>query len=350
MRRPTPPARGLSRSSARPARRPLRRPRRAAWREVRDHRPDRPAPADHRRAQGPRRGQGRAEAARDGDERRRALDEGVARLTRLEARMRRESGDDGAARTRPFAGFEWMLAGPLSARAPRAGLRFGDRRLFVPRHHARRRDADRRHVGHERLSQRAHDKIVGINGHIFIAADRFAADRLTPRSPSGSRGSGRAPRGADGRGSGVRVVALQRHRRAGARRARRRHGESPAVAGNVRQGTLDNFDEAAASRSAAARRESGRAGRRQDHAHLAARRADAVRRRAAHEGLSGRRRSSRSACRNSTRTFVFMPLQEAQAFFNLDGEASVIEVFLDNPDRMDECRAQSSRRASGRWS
>jgi hypothetical protein len=42
-------------------RRALRRPRRAAGRQIRDHGSDRPALADHRRAEGPRRGQGRDE-------------------------------------------------------------------------------------------------------------------------------------------------------------------------------------------------------------------------------------------------------------------------------------------------
>jgi lipoprotein-releasing system permease protein len=36
--------------------------------------------------------------------------------------------------------------------------------------------------------------------------------------------------------------------------------------------------------------------------------------------------------------FVFMPMQEAQAFFNKDGEASVIEAFVQNPDDMDTMR------------
>ena len=38
--------------------------------------------------------------------------------------------------------------------------------------------------------------------------------------------------------------------------------------------------------------------------------------------------------------FVYMPLPEAQAFFNKDGEASVIEAFVDKPDKMDEMRAR----------
>ncbi|MDB5597142.1 MAG: Lipoprotein-releasing system transrane subunit LolC [Hyphomicrobiales bacterium] len=36
--------------------------------------------------------------------------------------------------------------------------------------------------------------------------------------------------------------------------------------------------------------------------------------------------------------FVYMPFEEAQAFFNKDGEASVIEAFVDKPDKMDEYR------------
>ncbi|THD46495.1 MAG: lipoprotein-releasing ABC transporter permease subunit [Bradyrhizobium sp.] len=37
-------------------------------------------------------------------------------------------------------------------------------------------------------------------------------------------------------------------------------------------------------------------------------------------------------------TFVFMPLAEAQAYFNLDGQSNVIEVYLDDPDRIDAMR------------
>ena len=36
--------------------------------------------------------------------------------------------------------------------------------------------------------------------------------------------------------------------------------------------------------------------------------------------------------------FVYMPLAEAQAFFNKDNEATVVEVFVDDPDRMDAFR------------
>ncbi len=39
-------------------------------------------------------------------------------------------------------------------------------------------------------------------------------------------------------------------------------------------------------------------------------------------------------------TFVYMPLGEAQAFFNREGEATLIEVFLDQPDHMDAIRRE----------
>jgi lipoprotein-releasing system permease protein len=38
--------------------------------------------------------------------------------------------------------------------------------------------------------------------------------------------------------------------------------------------------------------------------------------------------------------FVFMPFAEAQLYFNKEGEASVIELFVDNPDRVEDTVAQ----------
>jgi lipoprotein-releasing system permease protein len=37
-------------------------------------------------------------------------------------------------------------------------------------------------------------------------------------------------------------------------------------------------------------------------------------------------------------TFIFMPLSEAQTFFNSDGQASVIEVYVSDPDDVDAMR------------
>jgi lipoprotein-releasing system permease protein len=38
--------------------------------------------------------------------------------------------------------------------------------------------------------------------------------------------------------------------------------------------------------------------------------------------------------------FIYLPLPEAQGFFNKDNEASVVEVFLRNPEELDEVRAR----------
>ena len=43
-----------------------------------------------------------------------------------------------------------------------------------------------------------------------------------------------------------------------------------------------------------------------------------------------------------------MPLPEAQAFFNKDKEVTVIEVFVDNPEKIDEFSAATRVNAAGR--
>ncbi len=42
-------------------------------------------------------------------------------------------------------------------------------------------------------------------------------------------------------------------------------------------------------------------------------------------------------------SFVYMPMAEAQSYFNKDGEASVVEVFVDDPDHMDAVRLKLDR-------
>ena len=69
----------------------------------------------------------------------------------------------------PFRAFEWTVA-LRYLRARRAAASFRHRRLLFPRHHARRRDAHRRHVGDERLIGELMDKIIGVNGHFFLQA------------------------------------------------------------------------------------------------------------------------------------------------------------------------------------
>ena len=48
---------------------------------------------------------------------------------------------------------------------------------------------------------------------------------------------------------------------------------------------------------------------------------------------------------------VFMPLKEAQAYFNRAGDVTAIEVYTDNPDQVDALpQGGAGRRASGRSS
>ena len=44
--------------------------------------------------------------------------------------------------------------------------------------------------------------------------------------------------------------------------------------------------------------------------------------------------------------FVFMPLPEAQAYFNRTGDVTAIEIYTDNPDRIERFRSQVSKAAA----
>ena len=156
--------------------------------QVRDRRPHRHSLADRRRPEGPRRGQGRAEAPRD----RRAR-------SCLPARRRRRAADDrrrvtaamasGATATdaRPFAPFEWMLAGRYLRTRRREGfvsviagfsflgIMLGVATLIVVLSVM------------NGFRKELLDKIVGINGHIFVAPIDTPADRLRRGRRAASR-------------------------------------------------------------------------------------------------------------------------------------------------------------------
>jgi lipoprotein-releasing system permease protein len=182
------------------------------------------------------------------------------------------------------------------------------------------------------------DKIVGINGHIFIAPiDRpltdyaEVADRI-------SRGAGvrRAIPMVEGQafasspyqGSGVLVRGV-------------RGSDMPkiqAIAGNLRQGSLDNFEEGG-----------GVAIGRRLAESLSVQAGDTVtlitpRGAATPFGTAPRIKGYPVAAvfeigmSEFDATFVYMPLKEAQAYFNREGDVTVIEVFLDDADKVDEAR------------
>ncbi len=178
----------------------------------------------------------------------------------------------------------------LSSRAQRPALDLGHRRLLVPWHRARRRGADRRHVGDERLSPRSHGQDDRPQRPHVPARGRDAAHRLRRGDGEGQQGSRRHFGAAAGRGPGVRELSLWLVRRAGARHSRKR---SRAAAGGRRP-----YHSGFARRLRCRAGRGGRLqacgasepeGRRQDHHHRAPWRGDAVRRHAAHEVLYGRR-------------------------------------------------------------
>ena len=133
------------------------------------------------------------------------------------------------------------------------------------------------------------DKMIGLNGHMFLQGGRDAAHRLRRGDAAREQGSRRHFGAAAGRGPGVRELPLRLVRRAGARHsrkrsrasARRRRPYHPGLARRLR------FRPGRGGRLQA-RRTSELEGRRQDHHHRAAWRGDAVRRHAAHEELYGR--------------------------------------------------------------
>ena len=79
-----------------------------------------------------------------------------ATVTRRDRAQRRGAPPQTAPATKAFSAFEWMVAFRYLRARNAQRLDLGHRRLFLPRHHAWRRGADRRHVGDERLPPRSH--------------------------------------------------------------------------------------------------------------------------------------------------------------------------------------------------
>ena len=182
------------------------------------------------------------------------------------------------------------------------------------------------------------DKIVGINGHIFIAPiDRPLTDyaevaervsRVAGVRRAIPMVEGQAFASSPYQGSGVLVRGV-------------RGSDMPkiqAIAGNLRQGSLDNFEEGG-----------GVAIGRRLAESLSVQAGDTVtlitpRGAATPFGTAPRIKGYPVAAvfeigmSEFDATFVYMPLKEAQAYFNREGDVTVIEVFLDDADKVDEAR------------
>jgi lipoprotein-releasing system permease protein len=182
------------------------------------------------------------------------------------------------------------------------------------------------------------DKIVGINGHIFLqAADTPLTDyKDVTKAVAGVPGVDLAIPLIEGA-----AAVWSPYNQAGA--LVRGISEAdikrlPGIAGNVRVGTLDGFDESG-----------GVAIGQRLAENLSLRVGDKI------TILTGK--GAQTPFGNLPRSkaypivatfqigmaefdnlFVYMPMQDAQSFFSKDGEASVIELFLSDPENIDVMR------------
>ena len=182
------------------------------------------------------------------------------------------------------------------------------------------------------------DKIVGVNGHIFLQAadtpltdyERVVADvkrvkgvQLVIPMVEGAAGVSSPFNQAGALVRGVREADLK---------------ELPGIAGHVKIGTLDGFDksEGVAIGQGLAESLSLRVG--DNITILTAKGAQTP------FGVAPRIKSYpvtaifQIGMAQFDNLFVYMPLPEAQAFFNKDNEATVIEMFLRNPEQIDTVR------------
>jgi lipoprotein-releasing system permease protein len=240
-----------------------------------------------------------------------------------------------ASPTRPFSPFEWMVAFRyLRARRTQrsisviagfsfAGIALGVAALIVVM----------AVMNGFRLDLM--DKIIGLNGHMFLQGIETPLTDYEPVADRVSKVPGvrlalpivegqvfaSTPFGQSGAlVRGVREADLKR---------------LPGVAGNITQGTLDGFDKGGSVAVGAKLAE-----------HLSLRVGDQITLVTPHGaqtpfGVTPRLKAYNVAAvfkvgmANFDGSFIFMPLAEAQAFFNLDGQANVIEVYVDDPDHID---------------
>jgi lipoprotein-releasing system permease protein len=119
-----------------------------------------------------------------------------------------------------------------------------------------------------------------------------------------------------------------------------------SIARNIRQGTLDGFDsgQGIAIGSRLANQLSVRVG---DNVTLVAPRGAVT-----PMGTTPRIKAYKVAAvfeigmSEYDAAFVFMPLPEAQAYFNRTGDVTAIEIYTDNPDRIERFRSQVSKAAA----
>lgn len=249
--------------------------------------------------------------------------------------------------TKPFSLFEWMLAGRYLRTRRREGfvsviagfsflgIMLGVATLIVVLSVM------------NGFRKELLDKIVGINGHIFVApidsplTDYEEVTKRIAAVPGVKRAmpliEGQAFGSSQYNGSGVLVRGVR-----GEDLRKIEH-----IAGNLRQGTLENFDQG----------EGVAIGRRLAEA-LSIQAGDTftlITPRGASTPFGTAPRIKGYPVKavfeigmsEFDSSFVYMPLAEAQSYFNRPNDVQLIEVYLDNADKVDEARA-AIEEAAGR--
>ena len=245
--------------------------------------------------------------------------------------------------TRPFAPFEWMVATRyLRARRREgfisviagfsfAGIMLGVATLIIVLS-----------VMNGFRSQLL-NKIVGINGHVFLGAiDKPFTDFVeVTNQVNGVKGvtfafplvEGQALASSPSAAGGVLVRGV---RESDIKRI-------PAIGGTTRAGTLDGFD-AAGGVAIGKRLAEQLFVRPGDNLTLTAPRGAET-----PFGITPRIKTYpvvhvfEVGMSEFDAGFVYLPLQEAQAYFNKNGDVSAVEVFLAQPDRIDEAKEAIER-------
>ena len=184
------------------------------------------------------------------------------------------------------------------------------------------------------------NKILGVNGHIFLQGidapltDYDAVTQRVSKVPGvtlalpmieSAAGVSSPYQQAGALVRGVREADIKR---------------VPGVADGVRQGTLEGFDTMGGV-AIGAKLAQSLAVQIGDNVSLLTARGDAT-----PFGVAPRIKSYpvqaifQTGVSELDNVFVYMPLSDAQAFFNRDGEATLIEIFVENPDAMDVMRSR----------
>ncbi|MDB5512590.1 MAG: lipoprotein-releasing transporter permease subunit [Enterovirga sp.] len=234
--------------------------------------------------------------------------------------------------TRPFAPFEWVIAGRylktrLIALLSFLGIMLGVATLIIVLSVM------------NGFRKELLEKLVGINGHIFVAAIDSpltdyvdVADRL-----SKVYGVRRAVPFVEGQ-----VFASSPYNGSGALVRGVRGPDMPkitAVSENIRQGTLDNFEQSGGVAIGRRLADSLGLGAGDTISLLTPKGASTP------FGVTPRIKSFpvvavfEIGMSEFDATFIYMPMGEAQSFFNREGDATLIEIFLDDADRVDEARS-----------